>query len=102
MHAFWKNYPCTLDQLSRLNIASLYRVDLAIIITSLILLFLEINPKYYMLLFFRPVKLIRCVHTLVKGLLKLWFKCAANPIFLLSGCFGRRKGTGMLSRNYYS
>jgi len=40
-------------------IASLHRVDFTIIVTSLIMLFLEINPKYYMLLFFRPVKLIR-------------------------------------------
>ena len=38
------------------------RVDLVIIITSLVMLSLEINCNFYILLFFRPMKLLRYVY----------------------------------------
>jgi len=50
------------------------------------MLFLEINPKYYMLLFFRPVKLIRYIDILAKE----FYVCMhfTYNSLLLSGFFG--------------
>lgn len=48
------------------NIVPPCRVDLVIIIASLVMLSLEINCNFYILLFFRPMKLIRFVQQFVK------------------------------------